>query len=314
MPQALPLLIDTDMLADDALAVLMGLGQPELDIVGISCVAGRDPVEAVVQHTRGLLSLARATDIPVAQGFAQPLLASPRSGRISGQASPWNRVFDQDVQELQEETARLDAYDFIRDVVIAHPGITILGLGPLTNLAVAVQGYLQLLRDNVRELVLMAGAFNVLGNSTPVAETNVWADPEAAKIVLQSGLNIRIVPLDVTTKTLFGENELNRLPNTRIGRFVDSLVRRTLPHQTAIRKLPGFPMHDPLALAAIVDPSLLTYSETFVDVETMPGISAGQTIADFRDVWHKPANASVAVDVDVERFNAAFIKSVNNLG
>ena len=219
-------LIDTDMLADDALAILFAAASPELEIGAVTCVAGRDSVEVVAHNTLRVLQLAGATGVPVASGASKPLMYRAGTGKILGQKSPWNRLSGA-VEELMPAAARgvekRHGVDLMLSLVDRNAGdVDLVTLGPLTNIALclAMDDHFA---EKVSRVVMMAGAVFVPGNSAPVAETNVYADPEAARIVFQSGLPITLVGLDVTTKVLMRSPQARSIRtsrNTGVGEFI----------------------------------------------------------------------------------------------
>ena len=311
-----PIIIDTDMSADDALAVLLAVASAELEIKAITCVGGRDPVDVVAQSSLRILRLADAENVPVAAGATKPLLAKLGTGRILGQKSPWNRLsgsVERYMPALHTNPHQMHAVDLILSLVNQHRGgIGLVTLGPLTNIALC------LIKDDdfakkVTDVIMMAGAVFVPGNSTPVAETNIYADPEAARIVFQSGLRITLVGLDVTTKVLMRSEHLERIETSRpsVRDFVAEVITSSLEAQRAIRKWDGFPMHDPLAMAVALDASFVTTERMFVDIETQGELTTGSTVGDSRNVWGKSPNVDVCVEVDADRFLDFYIERIS---
>ncbi len=311
------IIIDTDMLADDALAVLLAVASPELDVKAITCMAGRDPVELITKNTLRVLRLADAGDIPVATGATKPLLAKAGTGLILGQKSPWNRLtgtVEEYMPEPEYEPYQSHAVELILNLVNQHANdIELVTLGPLTNIAMC------LIKDDefankVSRVIMMGGAIFVPGNSAPAAETNVYADPEAARIVFQSGLPITMVGLDVTTKVLMSMDHAQHVQTFRlpaVSSFISEIISSSLEAQRAIRKWNGFPMHDPLAMAVTFDTSLVTTERMFVDVETQGEISRGATVGDSRDVWGKAPNVDVCVGVESDRFMEFYVDRIS---
>ena len=161
----------------------------------------------------------------------------------------------------------------------------------------------------------MAGAVFVPGNSAPLAETNIYADPEAARIVFQSGLPITLVGLDVTTKVLMRPpvaRSIQTLRVSAVGGFIGEIINSSLDAQRAIRKWDGFPMHDPLAIGVAIDASFVSTRRMFVDVEVRSELTAGATVGDSRDVWGRAANVEVCVDVETERFLDFYVERISS--
>lgn len=311
------IIIDTDMLADDTLAVLLAVASPELDVKAITCMAGRDPVEVITQNTLRVLRLADAGDIPVATGATRPLLAKAGTRLILGQKSPWNRLtgaVEEYMPTPDHDPHQSHAVELILSLVNQHANdIELVTLGPLTNIAMC------LMRDDdfaikVSRVIMMGGAIFVPGNSAPAAETNVYADPDAARIVFQSGLPITMVGLDVTTKVLMTMEHVQGIQTARlptVNKFIAEIISSSLEAQRAIRKWNGFPMHDPLAMAVAFDASLVTTERMFVDVETQGELSRGATVGDSRDVWGKTPNVDVCVGVEADRFMEFYVDRIS---
>ena len=301
-------LIDTDMLADDALAILLAAASPELEIGAVTCIVGRDSVDVVAHNTLRVLHLAGATGVPVASGASKPLMYKAGTGKILGQKSPWNRLSGA-MEKLMPAAARgiekQHGVDLMLSLVDRNAGnVDLVTLGPLTNIALclAMDDHFA---EKVSRVVMMAGAVFVPGNSAPRAETNVYADPEAARIVFQSGLPITLVGLDVTTKVLMRSPQARSIRtsrNTGVGEFISAIINSSLEAQRAIRKWDGFPMHDPLAIGVAIDPSFVCTRRMFVDVEVRGELTAGATVGDSRDVWGRVPNVDVCVDVEADRF------------
>ena len=311
------IIIDTDMLADDALAILLAVASPELDVKAITCMAGRDPVDVITQNTLRVLRLADAGDIPVATGATKPLLAKAGTGLILGQKSPWNRLtgaVEEYMPAPDHELHQSHAVELILSLVNQHANdIELVTLGPVTNIAMC------LMQDDdfankVSLVIMMGGAIFVPGNSAPAAETNVYADPDAARIVFQSGLAITMVGLDVTTKVLMTMEHVERVQTSRlptVNKFIAEIISSSPEAQRAIRKWNGFPMHDPLAMAVAFDASLVTTERMFVDVETQGELSRGATVGDSRDVWGKTPNVDVCVGVEADRFMEFYVDRIS---
>jgi inosine-uridine nucleoside N-ribohydrolase len=310
-------IIDTDMLADDALALLLAFACPELTVEAISCVGGRDDVRTVGENASRVLGLVGGLEVPVALGVDHGI-TTPRgfSRSIAGQPSPWNRLHGRILDVLPPARSSFVpcAVDFIISLVNKYPEeITLILLGPLSNIALCV------LKDpsfgaKVRGAVVMGGAAFVPGNSTPAAETNIYADPEAARIVLHSGMRITLVGLDVTTKVLMRAEHVQQIRTRRrpaVEQFIAAVVEESLPYQRSVRKLDGFPMHDPLTTAVAVNPSLVRTEAMYVDVETRGELTRGATIPDPRRVWGRDPNVNLCVDVESETFLSFFIGRIN---
>jgi len=301
-------LIDTDPGIDDALALLFAWGSPDLRLAGISTVAGNVEVADATVNLFRLLALRRPTPAPaVAQGAAQPLrrplvTAKGYHGADGmGELADWPPVQPvQSAQPAQPALSHLDAADFILDAVrTASEPLTLIALGPLTNVALALERAPRVLAG-LERLVGMGGAVDVPGNVTPTAEFNIHVDPEAAAAVLAGGLRPDLVPLDATHQAVLLRTDLEaalrRRPgpvSQRVAAITDYALRVDQKRGGA-----GMPLHDPLAVAAALDPTLITWQAVRLTVEP-----DGQT----RRVAGAP-NCRFARGVDVPRFLRVFLE------
>ena len=292
-------LIDTDPGIDDALALLFAWGSPDLRLAGITTVAGNVGVADATVNLFRLLALRRPTPAPsVAQGAAHPLrrplvTAKGYHGADGmGEVPGWPAV--------RPVLSKLDAADFILDAVRAgSEPLTLIALGPLTNVALALERAPRVLAG-LERVVVMGGAVDVPGNVTPTAEFNIHVDPEAAAAVLAAGLRLDLVPLDATHQAVLLRTDLEaalrRRPSPvaqRVAAFTDYALRVDQKRGGA-----GMPLHDPLAVAAALDPTLVTWEAVRLTVEP-----DGQT----RRVGGAP-NCRFARGVDVPRFLHVFLE------
>lgn len=296
-------LIDTDPGIDDAIAILLALASPELDVRGITVVHGNVPVEACTLNALKILDLAGRRDVPVVTGAAAPLVRPPRHAEAVHGTDGLGGLFPPPD----------DAHPFAADAAAFIAGAleetdeptTLISLGPLTNVATAILATPRV-TERLERIVSMGGAIRREGNVTPAAEFNIFADPEAAAIVFRSGVPITLVPLDATMRAIFPGEAAARLAGSEVpveravgelGSFVSAVYR-------TYYGIDGFALHDPLAVGAAIDPTLVTTQDLWVSVETRGELTAGATLADF---WHIPEpwgepNASVALDADGDRF------------
>src|SRR5438309_701219 len=269
-------IIDTDPGVDDALALLLAMRSPELKIEGITAVAGNVPLELSMPNALRMVAIAGSEDIPVAAGAKGPLLRRLVTATYAhGENGLGGAVFPEPKRKPVPETAA----EFIRQIVRKYPGeVTLLTIGPLTNVAAALQSDAELARM-VRGLVMMGGSLSG-GNITPAAEFNIYVDPEAARIVFQSGIPITMVGLDVTRKTALTETHVQKLESGQnpVSQAAAKIARNAIAHN----RQQGFAvdphMHDSLAVAAFLDPSLLKFEDYYVDVETAGELTAGETV------------------------------------
>jgi inosine-uridine nucleoside N-ribohydrolase len=272
----LRVVIDTDPGVDDALALLLAMRSPELKIEGITPVAGNVPLELTLPNALRMVEIAGRSDIPVAAGAKGPLVRRLVTAVYAhGENGLGGAVFPEPTTKPAAEPAS----EFIRQIIRRHPGeVTLITLGPLTNIAVALNTDAEL-AGMVRGLVMMGGSLSG-GNITPAAEFNVYVDPEAARIVFQSGIPITMVGLDVTRKTSLTDRHAQVLEagQNPVSQAAAKIARNAIEHNRQQGFLVGPNMHDSLAVAGFLDPSILMFEEYYVDVETTGELAAGATL------------------------------------
>lgn len=293
---AKPIIIDTDPGIDDALAIFLAAASPEVRLLGIVSVAGNVGLDTTSANAAALADLL-ALDIPIGRGAAGPLV--PRNvdsaDHVHGANGLGGYQLPKSTRPLVpgvELTARL-----IRE---CEEPVTIIAIGPLTNIASLITFYPEV-TENIERIVLMGGGtLEHLGNVTPTAEFNIYFDPDAAARVFASGVPLTMVGLNVTNTALVGVNHLPDLRDSegevaRITRHLLSTYRSKIEDD-------GTAQHDSVAVAAVIDPSIITTRHLFVDIETQGRLTAGQTVVDHEsDLGHSP-NAHVAVSIDLQRF------------
>ena len=273
---AFRVIIDTDPGIDDALALLLAMRSPELKIEAITPVAGNVPLDVTLSNTLRMVEIAGRTDIPVAAGAKAPLV---RRLVTAAYAHGDNGLGGAIFPEPKIKPVGEPAAEFIRQMIRRHPGeVTLITLGPLTNIATALNAD-QKLVSMVRNLVMMGGSLSG-GNITPAAEFNIYVDPEAARIVFQSGIAVTMVGLDVTRKTSLTEEHVRVLEASQnpVSQAAAKIARSALNHNREHGFLGGPNMHDPLAVAGFLDPSILTLNKYYVDVEITGELTAGETL------------------------------------
>ncbi|WP_420613984.1 nucleoside hydrolase [Candidatus Spongiisocius sp.] len=317
---ATPILLDVDTGIDDALALLYAVASADARLVGVSCVAGNVSLGEVTANTAAVLDLAGHPEVEVAPGCAgpieRPLVTTPETHGPTGTgyatlAAPPDRISGRSGIDLIVDRARSD------------PGeITLVAVGPLTNVAVALRREPRLLHL-LKRLVIMGGCFTVAGNTAPRTEWNMHVDPEAAKEVFAAaGRGARslplVMPLDVTEQARLLPHHVARLAE-RAGTSMESLqplISDAHPLMSFIADALRFYMefhhrydgfygafvHDPFAVAAALDPSLVSTVETTVDIETGGELTAGETVGDFRGAWGREPNAAIALDGRADLF------------
>ncbi|RLI20102.1 hypothetical protein DRO47_05360 [Candidatus Bathyarchaeota archaeon] len=300
-------IIDCDPGIDDALALILALKSGELKVEAVTTVGGNMPVEAATENALKVLELIDRTDIPVAAGL-NPGRPPPESVSMHGEDGLGNTW----LPKPKVKPSSRDAVETIISVLHEKPA-HVITLGPLTNIASAIEVEPEIKR-RIESLTVMGGAISVPGNITPVAEFNVYMDPEAARKVLRSGIKVTLVPLDVTMQTMIGEAEIGELE--KVGAAVASFAAKALKHYLKMYRMiactKGCPLHDPLTVAYRIDPTLMKTQLLYVDVETKGELTRGETVADLRTGKRrvKETNVEVCLQVDAERFIRKFIETV----
>jgi inosine-uridine nucleoside N-ribohydrolase len=297
-------LIDTDPGVDDALAILLAFSSPELRVEGLTTVAGNVGLDIGSMNALKLLEFLGVKDVPVAAGADKPLLRKNRdASSVHGDTGLGGATLPEPVGQLDERTAIqfiLEKVDELGRELILVP------IGPLTNIAATILARPSIVHE-ISDLVIMGGAFNLTpyghGNVSPVAEFNVWHDPEAAKIVFDSGIPITAIGLDVTTAPAnrLSEAKFKEIEamGTKRALFVADLCRHL------IERYGGVSLHDPLAIAAVIDPSLVETERVAVEVETRGEVTRGMTLVDHRRTHREESedtNVEACVSVDGVRF------------
>ncbi len=269
-------IIDTDPGVDDALALLLAMRSPELKIEAITAVAGNVPLDLTLPNALRMVEIAGRTDIPVAAGARAPLVRRLVTAAYAhGENGLGGAVFPEPKTKPVAEPAAV----LIRQIIRKFPGeVTLLTIGPLTNIATALNADPEL-AGMVRRLVMMGGSLSG-GNITPAAEFNIYVDPEAARIVFQSGIPVTMVGLDVTRKTSLTEDHVRQLQagQNPVSQAAATIARNAIEHNRERGFAVGPNMHDSLAVAGFIDPSLLQMKDYYVDVEIMGELTAGETL------------------------------------
>ena len=315
-------IIDTDPGIDDALVLILALRSPELQVEAITTVGGNVSGEqALTNALRVLEVLDLPNPPPVAAGCDRPLAREPIAARHvhgeDGLGDIGGLVEADGAARYPTPTLTAvgkHAVDLIVDLVRSNPGLlTIIALGPLTNVARAFEKDPDAIRG-VRRIVAMGGSVSGVGNVTPVAEFNFHHDPHAAAQVLGSGVEVTVVGLDVTTKTLLTRAALeDRLRDTggRVSRFIGDVSQKYFEVNETRRGLAGCPLHDPLAVGVAIDASFTELRPFDADVETEGRLTAGMLVADRRTgARANPGTIQAAVDVDADRFVEFFLERV----
>lgn len=292
------IIIDTDPGQDDAVAILLALASPELEVLGLTAVAGNVPLALTEKNARKVCELAGRTDIPVFAGADAPL------GRTLVTAEHVHGKTGLDGPPLPAPTMPLQdghAVDFIIDQLRSHPDgtITLVPVGPLTNIAMAFQKAPDIV-GKVAEIVLMGGAYFEVGNITPAAEFNIYVDPEAADIVFKSGIPLVVMPLDVTHKALTTRTRVDAFAalGNEAGRMVAGWTDFFERFDKEKYGSEGAPLHDPCTIAYLLQPDLFAGRHINVEIELHSDLTRGMTVADWWRVTDRAANATFIGDVN----------------
>jgi purine nucleosidase/pyrimidine-specific ribonucleoside hydrolase len=301
-----PILLDCDPGHDDAIALLLALGSDEVVLRGVTTVAGNQTLEKTTANAIRVLELAGRGEIPVAAGADRPLVRDPFvAAYVHGETG----LDGPDLPPPQGQPSPQHAVDFLAERI---QGTTLVATGPLTNVALLLARHPA---ARVERIVLMGGAI-AEGNVTPAAEFNIWADPEAAARVFASGVEVTMVGLDVTHKALVTTAHAEKLRSTgRIGTVVAELLDFYGVYHREVYGFDGSPVHDAVAVAHLLDPTLLETAHVNVQVDCCPEeLCRGRTVV---DLWRRTGlepNAYVATGIDAERFRALLHERLARLG
>lgn len=293
------LILDCDPGHDDAVAIMLAAKSEKLDLLGITVVAGNQTLEKTQVNARNVCQCL-GLDVPVYAGCGQPMIREKMvAADIHGETGLDGPVFEPLVKPLEEEHA---VSFLIRTLMASDGDITVVTTGPMTNLAMAMRMEPRII-PKIRRIVLMGGAYTN-GNVTPAAEFNIIADADAAYVCFTSGRPITMVGLDVTRKALCYPSVVDRMEkvgNKASKLFVD-LMRHFCRSQKAVFGWEGGPLHDPITIAYLIDPSVLTVKPMHAEIDIRSVQSYGRTNCDYFDYQKLPHTADVAIDIDVEKF------------
>ena len=302
---AIPIILDCDPGHDDAIALMLALASPEVELLGVTTVSGNTTLPNATANALKVLEHVGRADVPVAAGADRPLLRERYAAKdVHGESG----LEGPDLPEPRTEPLAQHAVDFLGEHV---RGATLVPVGPLTNVALMLARYPDARPERI---VLMGGAI-AEGNVTPAAEFNIWADPEAAARVFESGLDVTMIGLDVTHKALVGSQAVERMrASGRAGTLVAELMAYYNRFHRETYGFDGSPVHDALALAHVLRPGLVQTKHVHVAVETQSELCRGRTVA---DVWRRTGrapNAHVGVDVDGDAFVELLVERIASLG
>jgi purine nucleosidase len=308
------IIIDTDPGQDDAVAILLALASPELKVLGITAVAGNVPLDLTQKNARIICELAGFPDTLVFAGCDRPInRALVTAEHVHGKTGLDGPQLAPPTMALQDQ----HAVDWIIDTLRAAPpaSVTLCPLGPLTNIAMALQRAPDI-KPAIAEIVLMGGGFFEGGNITPTAEFNIYVDPHAADIVFKSSLPFTVMPLDMTHKALTSKARVDafRAMGTDVGRmtaeWTDFFERFDKEKYGSL----GAPLHDPTVIAYLIQPELFSGRIINVEIETQSELTMGMTVADWWRVTDRAPNCTFMRDIDADGFFALLAERLARLG
>jgi purine nucleosidase/pyrimidine-specific ribonucleoside hydrolase len=304
------IILDCDPGHDDAIALLLALASPEVKLLGVTTVSGNQTLEKTTANAIRVLDHVDRHDVPVAAGAPRPLI---RERHVAAEVHGETGLDGPDLPPPSREPEPTHAIDWIARALQASPTpVTLVPTGPLTNIALFLTRYPEL-AAHIERVVLMGGAVGE-GNTTPAAEFNIWADPEAAHLVFTSGLDVTMVGLDVTHKALITPAHIEALAAAgKAGKLVADLFNFYAQFHAREYGWDGAPVHDAVAMAHVIDPTLLETIHRGVVVDTGGELPRGRTHVDLRGRTWAP-NCHVAIDIDAERFLALLVERISSLG
>jgi inosine-uridine nucleoside N-ribohydrolase len=303
-----PIIIDCDPGQDDAIAILLALASPEVEVRAITTVAGNQTLEKTTRNALKVLELAGRADIPVAAGADAPLRRPLQTAaHVHGESG----LDGPELPEPESRPVAAHAADVLAQMI--EPGVILVAIGPLTNVALLLERHPDV-AGRTDGVVWMGGAIGE-GNVTPAAEFNAYTDPEAAAAVFASGIPLTMIGLDVTHLALFTSAHAERVrPAGPAGRCVAELSDFFQSFHERSYGFAGSPIHDALAVAHVIDPTLVTTTHVNVEIETGSRFCDGRTVVDRRCITGRPPNCQVGIDVDADRFLELLCSRIEALG
>ncbi len=311
------IVLDCDPGHDDAIALLLAAGSPEIELLAVTTVAGNQTIDKVTRNALATARVGGITGVPFAAGCTRPLVRPARvAGDIHGESGMDGPVLPDPDPERDVPLDPRHGVDVIIDTVLAHPPgtVTLVPTGPLTNVALAARKEPRIV-ERVAEVVLMGGGYHT-GNRTPVAEFNIGTDPEAAQIVFREPWPVTMVGLDLTHQALATPDVVERIAalGTAPARFVADLLAFFAGSYRRAVGFPAPPVHDPCAVAFVADPGVLTTRRCPLDVELAGALTTGMTVADLRGPEPADCRTRVAVTLDRALFWDLVVDALERLG
>ena len=304
-------ILDCDPGHDDMMAIILACSSPELSVQGITTVAGNQEGEKTFQNALKILNLIGEYNLPVARGFDKPILRDLITApHIHGNSGLEGAFLEQsDIVPMKEH-----AVDFIIHTLLeSKDKVCLIPTGPLTNVAVSLIKEPEI-KNKIERIILMGGAIHD-SNIIPGAEFNIYVDPEAAQIVFRSGLPITQVVVDVTNRALFTFKDLDEMETWggKVSKVVAPLLKYFAQTNLNVFGIQGAPLHDALAVAYAIDPTILITRPYYVEVETKGEFTRGQTVVDVYRITGKEPNIQVAVDLDLEKYKRFIFEAVQKM-
>jgi inosine-uridine nucleoside N-ribohydrolase len=300
---SIPIIVDCDPGHDDAIALLLALASPEVELLGVTTVHGNQTLDKTTENALRILELVGRSDVPVARGTDRPLA---RDLQVAAHVHGESGLDGPELPRASTTPVAQDAVSFLVEHVAED--VVLVAIGPLTNVALALERGMRPAR-----IVLMGGAI-AEGNMTPAAEFNIWADPEAAQQVFHAGVPVTMIGLDVTHKALLTPAWADRFRGVgRVGTVVAELVGFFEQYHSRTYGWDGAPIHDAVALAQVLRPNLVRTERRNVEVELESELCRGRTVVDLWRRTEREPNADVGVDVDSEAFLELLLERIASL-
>lgn len=299
MQEKMKLILDSDPGHDDAVAIMLAGKSPKINLLGISICSGNQSIDKTTKNALDLCQYL-GINVPVAAGSPRPLVKEPMyCPQIHGESGLDGFTFPPLTKKVDPRTGA----DLIIDFCLANKEVILVPTGPLTNIAIALQKNPEI-KSHIKEIMLMGGSIGS-GNVTPAGEFNIVVDPEAANIVFASGLPVYMNGLDVTRQVLVTKDVVERMG--KIGNFASDLFvalmkQYNINQKKIFRWSQGGPLHDPVTIVSLLDPSVVTYEYMNVDIDLSKGPSYGRTNCDRYNYLHSKPNAYVAVGINVDKY------------
>jgi len=293
------IILDCDPGHDDAIALMLAGYHKDIEVSGVSVVSGNQTLEKTGLNTLNLVQYL-GLDIPVSLGSKRPIIKEEEVCEVIHGESGLDGV---DFPPLRKTFDKRHAIDLIKDLTLnTKDKVTIVTTGPMTNLGLAIRVYPEIL-ENIEEIVLMGGSYTN-GNVSPAAEFNIFTDPEAAHICFNSGVKVTMIGLDITRKVLVLPEIVERMDkiNNHASKLFVDLMKVFNENQKKVFGFPGGPLHDPVTIAYLIEPSLLTIKHMHCSIDISHGPSYGRTNCDVFDYQHNAFNTYVATDINVNKF------------